>query len=155
MIHTSIGEVTATNAIPWDYSAYIDPILRLQFICISGWWSFWIELGDFKCMHAQTFSVQFGVSITKCITIVLDSTLERMKSDFKWYLSCNIGRNHPMRSIGTNPTFSLLFSIQSTKIFLGIVTSEFSRARAFFTSDCNTSKMSNFEFWFLFFECRS
>lgn len=51
-------KVTATNAIQWDYSAYIDPILRLQFICISGWWSFWIELGDFKYMQTQTFSVQ-------------------------------------------------------------------------------------------------
>lgn len=75
-------KVTATNAIQWDYSAYIDPILRLQFICISGWWSFWIELGDFKYMHTQT--LMSSVSITKCITIVLDHT-ERMRSDFKWY----------------------------------------------------------------------
>ena len=34
-------------------------ILRLHFICISGWWSFWMELGDFKIY--KQFTIYFSI----------------------------------------------------------------------------------------------
>lgn len=160
-IHTNVVcKVTTTNTIPWDYSAYIDLILRLHFMCISGWWSFWIELGDFKFMHIK--NIQCPVQrIHHRMHYNRTGPHTRMfeERDFKWYLErvarvAILGIHVKCATLAQiQPScmvYSLLFSIQSTKYFWALLRGNF---RQQFSQVNATNKMRNFESFF--FECLS